>query len=399
MHTNITYRRLAGSGGFWTAVGLMALLTALGGLSAFYTEHSGHWVTGMSNTVPWGLPLVLATFLIVAASGALNVASVGSVFGKADYQPWGRISCLLAVALLAGGLPTLLLDLGRPDQVVVALTTFNFTSIFALNIFIYSGFFILVLGYIWASMEPRLAKAYKPVAVLAFLWRLTMTTGTGLIFGLLVPRQAFHSALLAPMFISLSLSVGLAAFILVKAAIERGQEQSPGLERRLRVLLAVLTLLTLYLVAVMHLGNLYWAERRDFENFILSDGGLLTFLFWGGFVTVGSLAPMALLLVPGLDRGRLATNVSAVMVLLGGVALIYVTVIGAQVFPLELFPGKEVMSNFFDGTVVGYSPAQPEIWLGLGGFGLAGVILMLGARVLPMVPVPAQANGKDRISH
>ncbi len=45
-------------------------------------EHHGHVVTGMNNQIVWGMPHVFAIFLIVAASGVLNVASIGSVFGK-----------------------------------------------------------------------------------------------------------------------------------------------------------------------------------------------------------------------------------------------------------------------------------------------------------------------------
>ena len=98
-------------------------------------EHQGHWVTGMSNAVVWGTPHVFAVFLIVAASGALNIASIGTVFGKPTYKPLGRLSGLLAVALLMGGLLVLVLDLGRPDRLIVAMTTYNFRSIFAWNIY------------------------------------------------------------------------------------------------------------------------------------------------------------------------------------------------------------------------------------------------------------------------
>ena len=90
-------------------------------------EQHGHVVTGMDNQIVWGLPHVFAVFLIVAASGALNVASVASVFGRAAYKPLAPLSGLLASALLLGGLAVLLLDLGRPDRLVVALTHYNFT--------------------------------------------------------------------------------------------------------------------------------------------------------------------------------------------------------------------------------------------------------------------------------
>ncbi len=49
----------------------------------------GHWVTGGSNQVVWGIPDVFAMFLIVSASGALNVAIISSVFGKNALQTAG----------------------------------------------------------------------------------------------------------------------------------------------------------------------------------------------------------------------------------------------------------------------------------------------------------------------
>ncbi|MBI2225872.1 MAG: polysulfide reductase NrfD, partial [Betaproteobacteria bacterium] len=66
-------------------------------------EHHGHIVTGMTNQIVWGLPHVFAVFLIVAASGVLNVASIASVFGQQFYKPLAPLSGLLAIAMLAGG--------------------------------------------------------------------------------------------------------------------------------------------------------------------------------------------------------------------------------------------------------------------------------------------------------
>ena len=157
------------------------ILAALG--AVWYMEHQGHWVTGMTNQVVWGLPHVFAVFLIVAASGALNIASIGSVFGREPYQPLGRLSGLVAIALLAGGLAVLVLDLGRPDRLSVAMTHFNFKSIFAWNVILYSGFFAVVAAYLWTMMDWRMKRFYKPAALSAFLWRLVLTTGTGSIFG------------------------------------------------------------------------------------------------------------------------------------------------------------------------------------------------------------------------
>jgi molybdopterin-containing oxidoreductase family membrane subunit len=69
---------------YWGLLAFLAGVAGIGGLAALYMEHNGHWVTGMTNQVVWGTPHVFAVFLIVAASGALNVASIGSVSARSS---------------------------------------------------------------------------------------------------------------------------------------------------------------------------------------------------------------------------------------------------------------------------------------------------------------------------
>ena len=137
-------------------------------------------------------------------------ASVGSVFGRLPYKPMARLSGLLAIALLVGGLAVLVLDLGRPDRLIVAMTYYNFKSIFAWNIILYIGFLVVVAAYLFVQMNRGTENWTKPVGLMAFLWRLALTTGTGSIFGWLVARQAYDAAVMAPLFIAMSISFGLA---------------------------------------------------------------------------------------------------------------------------------------------------------------------------------------------
>ena len=188
-------------------------------------EENGHIVTGMNNRIVWGLPHVFAIFLIVAASGALNVASIGSVFGKPEYKARAPLSGLLCIALLAGGLAVLMLDLGRPERMIVAATHYNFTSVFAWNVFLYSGMFAIVAVYLWTLMERRMNVHSGRLGLAAFVWRIVLTTGTGAIFAFLVARQAYGSALLPPLFIVMSFAWGLAVFLLVQAALYAWQRQ------------------------------------------------------------------------------------------------------------------------------------------------------------------------------
>jgi len=394
----IVYREIEGrSAGYLALLGVLGVLIALGLGSAYYMEHHGHIVTGMTNQIVWGMPHVFAVFLIVAASGALNVASIGSVFGKTMYKPMGPLSALLALALLAGGLTILLLDLGRPDRLIVAATTYNFKSIFAWNVILYSGFFGIVGVYLWMQMDKLMYKFAKPAGFAAFLWRLILTTGTGSIFGFLVARQFYDSAMLAPMFVVMSFSYGLAIFILVLMASYNwsGRPLGDAVVNRLKNLLGVFIAGALYFVVVFHLTNLYFTKHHGVEHFILVGGGGITTLFWLGQIILGSLLPLAMVYHPKLGKNRTAIAVACVLVVLGGLAQMYVTIIGGQSYPLVLFPGYQESSSFFDGVIHHYTPSLPEILLGIGGFAVAMIMVAVGVKVLRFLPESLDNHAVD----
>ncbi len=385
---DIVFKEIDGGKPFYLLLGFIGffVLAALG--SAWYMEHNGHWVTGMNNQIVWGTPHVFAVFLIVAASGALNVASISSVFQKTAYKPLARLSGLLAIALLAGGLAILVLDLGRPDRLIVAMTYYNFKSIFAWNIILYIGFMGVVAIYLWMMMERKMNKFTRVAGFSAFIWRLILTTGTGSIFGFLVARQAYDTAILAPMFIIMSFAFGLAIFILVLLGIYKWSDRPLGdsILFRLKNLLGVFIGAVLYFVLTYHLTNLYITENHGIEQFILMDGGIYTKLFWIVQILIGSLLPLALLYHPSTGKSRGWIGIASLLVIIGGLAQMYVIIIGGQAYPMEMFPGKEVVSSFADGVVGSYTPSLPEIILGIGGIAVALAATFVGVRVLRFLP-------------
>ena len=80
---SVHYREIEGrSGGFYLLIGALGALILAGLAAAWTMEHQGHHITGMTNRIVWGTPHVFAVFLIVAASGALNVASIAWLLGR-----------------------------------------------------------------------------------------------------------------------------------------------------------------------------------------------------------------------------------------------------------------------------------------------------------------------------
>jgi Ni/Fe-hydrogenase subunit HybB-like protein len=381
---------------YWGFMTLLAVLAVIGFAAAHHMDVEGHHITGMNNQVVWGLPHVFAIFLILAASGALNLASMASVFSRHEYKPLARFSALLSIALLIGGLAILLLDLGRPDRLIIAMTHYNFRSIFAWNIILYTGFIVIVLVYLWLMMERRMHRWSKPAGILAFVWRLVLTTGTGSIFGFLVAREAYDTALLAPMFIVMSFAFGLAVFILLLMLSFRldRRELDPAQLQRLRRLLGLFSAGVLYFVVVFHLTKLYGAQNHDFERFILVEGRIYPQLFWFVQIGLGSLLPLALVYTPRLQGSGSALVAASLLVILGAFSQLYIIIVGGQAYPLNIFPGYIVESSFFDGMINDYRPSLWELLLGLGGFASALLVALLGVRVLPIMPesLPAEVE-------
>jgi len=364
---------------------LLGVPLAFGGAAYFYIEHYGHIVTGMDNQIVWGMPHVIAVFLVVAATGALNIAMAASVFGKTSYKPVAALSALVSLALLAGGLAVLMLDLGRSDRMIVAITQLNSQSIFALRVILYDGFMASVGVYLWFLLERRMHRYIKPAAIMAFLWQLLLITGTGLEFGFNF-REVYDSVLYAPMFIAFSSAYGTAVFVLILFAV-CGWEQRPvsgELLRRFKNLLGIFVGASLFL-AVLFLASKYeLARSRDVARFLLVDGGVYTALLWLGQLAIGGIAPLALLLRSRVSRAAVAA--ACVLVILGGLAQMYVTLIGGQAYPQILFPGMVESSSFFDGEIHPYTPSVPEVLLGLGGVGIAAAIVAVALRALALLP-------------
>ncbi len=395
------YRRLAShSPKFWTLIALHVAVLSAGLSAALYMEANGHHVTGMNNQIVWGLPHVFAVFLIVAASGALNVASVSSVFHRLAYKPFARLSGILAIALLAGGLTVLVLDLGRPDRLFLAMTHNNFKSIFAWNIYLYSGFVAIVAGYLFSMMDRRVSQmpgVNQAFGWTAFTWRLILTTGTGSIFGFLAARDAVFGGITAPLFIASSLIYGLAFTVLVLMTMSletRDMLCTPEMTSKFRGLLIIFSMSTLFLTAISHLSKIYATTTQGIEAYLLRDGGVYPLTFWVGQILVGSILPLVLLAT--MDEGpsgRKKLGVASALFLVGGLAQMYVVIIGSQAYPLKIFPGFEASSSFFDGAINHYTPTAPELLLGVSGISLAMLLTTLAFRLLPFLPTSPSSDG------
>ena len=373
---------------FWKIFFSLGFIILVGFLCSHYMETEGHHVTGMNNQIIWGLPHIFAVLLIVIASGVLNIASISSVFDKKLYKPLAPLSALFAIAFLISGLAILVLDLGRPDRLIVAMTTYNFKSIFAWNIFLYSGFAAVLVIYIWTMLDRTVNRFSRYTGIFAFAWRIILTTGTGSIFGFLIAREAYGTAILAPLFIIMSLLYGTVVYYLILKIINYYQKtlMSEEIIENLKKLTIMFLFANLYFLLLYHLTNMYITKHLEFEKFILLNGGIYTLAFWLGQFLIGLILPLILLLKEK-QASHKSLTLSSILILIGSFKAIYVIIIGGQAYPLTIFTDyKIVNSTFYDNVVHSYIPSIYEFGLGIGGVALALIIILIAIANLNFLP-------------
>jgi len=373
---------------FWSIFVGLGFFILVGLFCAHYMETEGHHVTGMNNQIVWGLPHIFAVVMIIISSGVLNVASLSSVFDREIYKPLGPLSGLIALSFLIAGLAVLVLDLGRPDRLIVAMTTYNFKSIFAWNIFLYSGFFVVLLIYLWTMLDFEVKGYAKSMGIFAFVWRIILTTGTGSIFGFLVAREAYATAILAPLFIVMSLLYGIATYYVFHISICWLNKSviSETMLSNFKKLMVTFLFTNLYFLILYHLTNMYISKHLDYEIFLLTSGGVYTMLFWFGQVLIGIIVPLGFLLF-AKSNSAMSLFITSKIILLGGFFAIAVIIIGGQAYPLTIFPDHQIMeSTFYDNVIHSYVPSIYELGLGIGGLALAILIILIGIANFKFIP-------------
>ena len=191
----------------------------------------------------------------------------------------------------------------------------------------------------------------------------------------------------------LSFAWGLAVFLIVQSAMYAWNGHSLADDAApLARLLGIFVAAALYLVAVYHLTNLYFARQGAFEAFILRDGGIFPLLFWAVYVWPVRCCPCTVF-SPGAGRpargaGGIGAGRARRLRLFVGVNHRWPGV------PLDIFPGRLAEQHLCDGAVARPNRAGPKCSSASAGR-RGRVLTLVGARLLNVlprddsVPVPA----------
>lgn len=379
------YTKIEGkSTGYYGLILLLGVIVVIGLYEFVGGMRLGHESFGTTNIVPWGMPITTVIFFIGASAGALMLSSLTYVFGKEEYKPVSRISIFLAILLIIGALSTIEGELGRPDRFLNLMIygPGNLTSMFAVNAFLYSGYILLSIVYLWTTFREDLQKVTKMLGASAAALAIFVHAGTGAIFGFIVAKELWFSPLLPVLFIVAALTSGVALLILILTVTFRftGHRMDEKLVVGLGTYLSAFLLLQLFLVVVENLVRSYGGiGGGEMTKFLFS--GPYSFVFWVIQIFMGTLVPIAILFT---RKTMLKVQIASLLAVIGVFAERFSLVIPGQSVPPLQVVGRTAMGFYGEPAV--YSASGAEVAIILGVVGALGILYLLGLKVIKLLP-------------
>jgi Ni/Fe-hydrogenase subunit HybB-like protein len=377
--------------GYRAAVVVFGIL-ALSGLIAFIISYvQGHQLFGSSNTVPWGMPIVLAIFLIGLSAGSLILSSLTYVFGRQEYKPIARMAVVLAIVLIFGAMLSIAIDLGRPEKFWRLLMFFflnNMRSMFAINGILYGGYFVLSLVYLGIvfSNKPKIAKIMGTVVV---CWAVLVHMGTGAIFGFIAARETWLSPIKPLEFLAAALTSGLSLLIVVVIATLKlsGRDVKKEMVISLGRLLVVFIIILVGLILIDKLTHVY-SPDRDATLYMLF--GHYSWIFWGLQIGMGVIIPLVILLNPRLKRTVRWVATAATSVVIGVFFERYYLVIPGAAYPQPYYGPGNIEGVW--GSLGSFPLTPVEMVLSVGVIALLGLLFILSLKYLELLPPQVNAE-------
>jgi dimethyl sulfoxide reductase membrane subunit len=367
----------------WMWYGLLASGMAIGLGSFLYQWINGLSVTGLSNTVSWGLYIVVFMFLVGISAGGLIVVAVSELLGATRLVSLNRLAVIVSGTAIAAAAVSIIPDLGRPELFWKMIVSPNPTSPLVWDMVIISVYLSIAAIDLYILTRPRpMHRALRTMAVITLPVAVLVHSVTAWIFGLLVARPFWNTALMAPLFISSALVSGTALILLVTWIVSRTTSFSPprhvlsDLGKLLAWFIAVdAFLLTAEILTVYTSRVPYHTGPLDMLLF-----GQLAPLFWSE-VVFGLVVPFAI--VVSRLRHRVPWLVAAAVLAMLGVLAKRVNILMPGMYePLvgmaPGIPGGRPAQQF--SVAQTYAPTWVEYGVVIGIVAFAATLITVGVQ-------------------
>jgi molybdopterin-containing oxidoreductase family membrane subunit len=372
-----------GSRTYYTWLGALLLVIAIGGTS--YVHHLTHGlvVSNMSDQVSWGIGIANFVYFVGVAAAAVLLVVPAYVYHKEDVKEVVLIGEQLAVVAVIMCLLFIVTDVGRVDRLwhlfpIVGVLNLP-TSLLAWDVVVFNGYLALNLhipGYLlykrYMGEKPR-TLFYLPLVFVSMLWAVSIHTVTAFLLSGLASRHFWNTAILAPRFLISAGASGPALLILIFTVVRAhtALKVKDSVFEYLKHVLRIAMPVNLFLVGCEVFKELYsggeHAAGARYLYFGVGPHTMLRKYIWTAILF--NVVATIIFLVPKLrNRSR---------VLYAGCVLTIVGIWTEKGMGL-IFPGF-IPSPL--GEIVEYSPNLGEILVSLGILALGLLMFTLMAKV------------------
>jgi molybdopterin-containing oxidoreductase family membrane subunit len=372
-----------GTRGYYAWIGLLLGMIAAGLLA--YTNQMEHGLitSNMRDQVSWGFYIGNFAFLVGVAAAAVVLVVPAYVYNWGPIREVVLIAELLSVAAIIMCILFVTVDLGRPQFVWhlmpgVGMPNFPFSmlvwDILVLNAYFLINYFIvtylLFKGY---TGQKYNAGFIMPVIFLSIPLAIAIHTVTAMLFMGLKTRAFWHTAILAPRFISSAFCSGPALLLLIFQVLRRVGKMSITDTALFKIgeLLAYAMAVNLFFLGAEVFTEFYaetaHAVHARFQWFGIHGRSDIAFYSWMA-LTCNSLA-FAGFMIPVLRRRLPLLNMACLLAIAGvfvekGLGL--------------LLPGMTPDSL---GEVYAYNPSMVEVVISIGVWGVGALLFTLMVKV------------------
>ena len=378
------------------AIGVSAVVTVIG-LVLWAMQLSGGMVqTAMRNLDSWGLYITGFMFFVGLSAGGLIISSVPKAFGIAGFGGISKVAVFSSIACTVCAIGLVVVDMGQPFRVWELFVYSNMGSPLMWDIIVLATYLILSCVYLWAQLRAERgqmsAVALRVISVVALVCAVLVHSVTAWIFGLQQGHEMWHTALLAPWFVSSALVCGtalvMAVVIGLRAAGYLALDQANVV--KLAKLLGAFVLVDLYFFGCDLLTEAF-PMGSGLEVVAMLVSGPLAPFFWTEIV--GCAACAVICLVPALRTTPLLVAAGLLAILGIFCKRVQLLVGGFQLANLDMAgPLTSAQHTAFDGGLAGiygglvYWPTPLELGVALGVVALAFLVFFLGLKFLPLRP-------------
>ena len=364
----------------------------------------GEQLTAYSSYIPWGLWVAAYIYFGGLSAGAFLLASLVFVFDVRRLAPIGTIALFTAAISLAMALLSILFDLGHMERFWEVFVRPQFHSMMAWMVWLYTAYFVILLAQLAVVLRRRARGAAAPgadrdlrrlriIGTVGVVIAIGFEGGVGALFGTVVARDYWNTAISPIIFLTGALASGVALVTALVALLWPSRTPSHrDLMRDLSRIVIWLVLFDLILEFAEYSIPAWYQVGSEYNLITYILFGPYWYVFWIAHVLFGVAVPVALL----LRRNVLAQGLGAALVAITFFAVRLNMVIPGQIAPELQGLEHAYLDPIGNRLVYSYLPSLFEWQVTAGVVALGIALFVLGHRYLRLAaPDPGATEEGD----